>query len=282
MSQHQPHPPVQHDPQVGPATMARLVLRYRPAADVLIGVIDLPVTAHSTDTVETPDADTRLCWRIDSEGPLAGQSVLQSFEVIHAHTRWQHHSDTVLPIGLYEVGKQFTEHEHQQHLALPLAARYTARIESSLTVPLSALRREHTLAKPAAPGTRRDAVRVARTLDRVADALEASFLTGTLHDQHPARDSIEHQRTVTFCSLLRELGGAIADHHPLPAPGSSAIARQALLGGIPLGNPERDTLRVALTDIDRADRWGLVAAALEQLTSSLIATSTPTKGTPLD
>lgn len=278
MNQHQPHPPAQHDPQVGPATTARLVLRYRPAADVLIGAIELPTTANGTERVEQPDADTRLYWRDVNDGPLTGQAVLQSFEIIHAHTRWQQHRGPALPAVLCEAGRQFTDHEHHQHLGLPLAARYTARTESTLTVPLHALTRVPSTEEPLEQGSRRDAVRVARALDRFAEALEAQ----QSRSGSPRTGSLEHQRTITFCSSVRELGAAILHHHTLAAPGNSAAARSALRGGVPLGSPDRDTLRLALTDIDRPDRWGLVAAAVEQLTTSLARPSKSPKGTPLD
>jgi hypothetical protein len=149
-----------------------------------------------------------------------------------------------------------------------------SRIESTAEVAVSTLLRNPRAPRDTQAGSQQDALRVARSLDQLADVLVAV----------PGRPvgTLEHERTAAFCELLRELGAALADHDALPAPGTSAATRQALRGGLPLTNHERRALRIALTNVDHADRWVLVAAALEQLARSIAHQPHHPEGPTLD
>jgi hypothetical protein len=277
VSPHQTNPAVPPLPQDDAAT-ARLVLRYRPSADVLLGVVQYPpptgaVADDFHDVIETPNADVRVTWRSTGSGTPNHPLLLSSFEIIHAHSGWDAGAQTLLPVAVREIAHRFIEGHHAASTAAsnPLE-QLRARVESTTPVTVSTLSRNaghhHVRA-----GTQQDALQVARALDHLADALAAAQGTP---------GSLESERTVEFSELLRELGAALADHDALPAPGTSAATRQALRGGLPLTNQERRALLVALTDIDHADRWVLVANALEQLATSLTPSPNHGAGTSID
>ena len=272
--------------------MARLLLRYRPDADVLLGAVEVTGTAsggpddvHGRRLSNTPDADTQLTWNLATSGPFAGTPVLHSFEVIHALSRWHADRLAILPQAVAEVCYRFaSEHREAHHdAALPGTAAVNAlhsRVSSEAQLPITELLGSSKQHAAARPGLQRDALHVARALERLPSAIETAFATRQLTEHESRTGSNEHDRVVAFCALARELASTLADHQALPAPGTSAATRQALRGGLPIGDRERTALLTALTDIDQPDRWALVAAALDHLASSIQNTHQP-KGPPL-
>lgn len=301
MKQQRPMHPISNAPSALSGTAAatdtaRLALRYRPHSDVLIGVVEHSdaapadaARAASSESVEVLDADARLVWNVPAHGPHAGQPTLASFELVHALARWD--AD-----GLPMLARPIAEacvHEAQRHLAtLHLEANPLARIgyrgDSTITVLRSELTRAADAPRPSPPGTQVNALRVARALESFADGLEqasARTALGRFHDEqgdeyagqldadraHADTHHLEQDRTLAMCDIARELASTLADHDALPAPGTSAAARQALAGGLPLGFGERAALRAALTHVDQADAWPAVAAAVQSIADALHA-----------
>ena len=268
--------------------MARLLLRYRPDADVLLGVVEVTDTAsggpdavNNRRLTDTPDADTRLTWNLAASGPFADTPVLHSFEVIHALSRWQADGLAVLPRAVADICHQFaSEHREGALSDSPTISALNSRVTSEARLAITELIGNNEQRAAARPGRQRDALHVARSLERLSGAIETAFSTRRLTEHETQTGSNEHNRVVAFCALARELASTLADHEALPAPGTSAATRQALRGGLPIGDRERTALLTALTDIDQPDRWALVAAALDHLASSIHNTHHP-KGPPL-
>ena len=255
------------------AATACLLLRYRPDADVLLGVVEVTDTASGgPDAVndrrlsDTPDADTRLTWNLAASGQFANTPVLHSFEVIHALSRWQADGLDVLPRAVADICHRFTNEHREGPLSdTPTISALHSRVASEVQLPMTELLSTNEPRTSVRSGLQRDALHVARSLERLSGAIETAFSTRRLTDHEARTGSNEHNRVVAFCALARELASTLADHEALPAPGTSAATRQALRGGLPIGDRERAALLTALTDIDQPDRWALVAAALDHL-----------------
>lgn len=254
-------------PDTDAAVAAQVSLRYRPGADVLLGVVSYgdDVTHESAaETVERPDADTRLVWRIPSAGSFAGETLLTSFEVIHARARWDIDELAVLPRALAVAGYSTMAEGTAAYSRLETSIdRLRYRTEHTLEFPVRALRppaRGVRADSPDLAGSHRNALGVARALERLADALRRTT----------APDPVAHQRITRFCLLADELGGVLADAKtPIAAPNTSAALRAELRGGLPLARSERAVLRDALMQIDSPAQWPQVAAQLLRVAGAL-------------
>lgn len=294
MSQHslpqqQPNSSEQAASRVAPA-LARLSLRYRPLADVLIGTVEQPAPDasgnHADEVVEVLDADTRLTWSVVSAGPRAGTAMLTAFELMHARTRWEADGLPMLHASLAAR----CMHEADQHAAAiqhetDLLTRMSYRGKTALELPLEWFRRSALAPVPAVPGKQVDALHVARALEALADGIEVAVARTprpTFHDEHGQEyaaeldaDDTVRRRVIGILHATRELASTLADHEALPAPGASAAARQALRGGLPLSFRERQALMQALTDVDHAAQWPAVARTIQSIADAL--TKTPTR-----
>jgi len=273
-------------PDTDAAVAAQVSLRYRPGADVLLGVVTYgdDVTHESAaETVERPDADTRLVWRIPSAGSFAGETLLTSFEVIHARARWDVDELAVLPRALAVAGYSTMAEGATAYSRLETSVdRLRYRTEHTLELPVRALRHprseitENTSYRYASrtAGSHQDALGVARALERLAGALRRT---------EPPVDPVAQQRLVRFCLLADELAGAVANADtPMAAPATSAALRAELRGGLPLARSERAALRAALADIDDPQRWSSVAEQLLRAARALDDSSEPQGQPPRD
>lgn len=283
---------------------ARVVLRYLPASDVLSGVIELGTLAADQSTVESPNADTHLEWRqgIEINGPL-----LSAFQLVHASALLESDHAPDLPTMVLDLARQLIRSgrgalrpgasaiEQLQarattESALPLAqllrprstgvtdAMQSRPLPSATSAPRAlrmpallppSARAEHSddstmLAPPATASVdihpaRRDAMALAAALREFATA------TALLND----RDDDLH-RTDTLVRLLRELASVLADGDGHTAsPGTTAAARRAIRGGLPLGDTERRRLRWALHAVDERSAWDDAAIELQSLADDL-------------
>jgi hypothetical protein len=125
-------------------------------------------------------------------------------------------------------------------------------------------------------GTQESALQVARSLESLADSMEAaasSVSRARFHDSSGAEYvedlALEEQRVNRFTSLARELACTLADHDALPAPGTSAAVRRTVRGGLPLAPRERHSLLETLRIVDDAQRWPTVVERLNTLARAL-------------
>lgn len=288
----QPAPsPVADGTPVPVGEVARLALRYRPLADVLIGMVDPdhPPDDHRANSgavvstrAEALDADARLVWSAPEDGETDARSeTLHSFELVHARTRWEAHGLTMLHPGLAEACiAEVRRHTAEMEQQPDAGARLTYRGQSTIELPRVWLARTATTASASKPGSQAHALQVARALEAFADGIEyalAHAAPTVFHDEygnHYAGElDIERtiaERAITMCSAARELACAIADHDALPAPGTSAAARRAVRGGLPLTAGERRQLLQALSDIDDPSIWPDVASSIQSIAHALL------------
>lgn len=243
-------------------TIARLVLRYRSGSDVLTGMVEVDThTRLALESItEQPDTDTTLSWQ--RFGPA---ELLHDFQVVHALSRWQSDQLTMLPRAVAHEAHALivSASEHALEFDSPLA-RLQARVEHRVDLPLTAFERDLGERTMVERGNVEHAQLVATSLRSLATALEAS-LTEHDHDEF----TLEAERTFTFCRLIEELAGSLADGDGLPACGTSAAARAAVRGGLPISQSERDTIRLALTTIDEPSAWLGVSRLLDTITRHL-------------
>lgn len=243
---------------------ALLRLRYRPNSDVLSGEVVLPFEASGDDEIrESPDADTHLVWWRQRSQRI---ELLRSFHVVHASSRLAD-DPGVLPSVVAE---------HALHLIRQvqldtepggdLLALVQARAEAEVQVPQAGLARpEHELLPPDTWAVARaDIDTLVATLARLADLLSDAPTTGGL----------EAGRTLALVRLLRELGSVIRTTRGRTSPGTTAAARRAVRGGVPLTSGERRLLKQALAQLDSQRTWPEARAILQQLADSVAGTGT--------
>lgn len=261
---------------------AVLRFSYRPAADLLIGTVELSEAARSSESAnwvwtaqsEQPDADTSLVWhtvtpRLSNDDTSTDDppSVLASFEIVHAMARYEADTLSMLP---RDVASAFASVARCDRAAIaecsdPLARiRYRGNHEFSLS--LAALSRTEAVDTQSIPGLQRDALALARSIDRFADAFED--LAVVHHTEYPA--------VTRWCMLARELSSTLSERHAMPAPGTSAAVRQALRSGIPCRAESLDALRRTFELVDYPASWLEVADILDRFTHALTASGTTT------
>lgn len=233
-------------------------LRYRPAADVLSGQVVYPFSVSVDDVIdESPDADTQLSW---APAPDGGE-VLADFQIVHASAR----------ASLEDVGLPATVARHADGLVdrgsrlltddTDVAARIRTRAEVEVQVPVDDLRRAPT--DLMAPGHwvvgRTEVQAVGDALDRLAERLY----------HVPTRGEREAERTLHLARLLREVASVVRTTQGRTTPGTTAAARRACRGGVPLTAGEMRDLRQALVDLDDQHTWKQAAAALDRLSHAV-------------
>lgn len=277
---------------------ARLSLRYRPVADVLIGVIEPTILDEGlVESVEVLDADARLVWNVASSGPFANTPMLASFELMHALSRWEADGLSMLSANVADACMQAArQHAAAVQQATDPRFRLGYRGQDTLEFPLTSFARSSAAPAARAQGSQVDALHVARALESFADGIEAAEAAverPLFHDDHgnefvgeldhSAGDGdtgVESGRATAIANAARELACALADHDARPAPGTSAAMRRTLRGGLPLGFSERRVLLQALTDVDHASNWPAVASAINSIATALHATAVPPDPTP--
>lgn len=254
-------------------------LSYRPAADLLVGTVQLPALQHSADSAnwawsarsEQPDADTSLVWHAlassaadtthqhPSDDPHRAV-VLASFEIVHAMARYESDTLPMLPRDLAASVAGFAR-EHQAAVASTTdiieRIRYCGRDE--LTMPLAALLQTEAVDTQAIPGIQREALQLARSIDRFAEAFGQLELI----------DDTEYPSVTRWCILARELACTLSERDAMPAPGSSAAVRRALRTGIPCRAETLEAIRRTFELIDDPARWVEASEILDRFTRAL-------------
>ncbi|MSY13741.1 MAG: hypothetical protein F2673_11490, partial [Actinobacteria bacterium] len=182
------------------AATACLLLRYRPDADVLVGIVEVTGTGFGgPDGVserrlsDTPDADTRLTWNLAASGPFANTPVLHSFEVIHALSRWQADRLAVLPRAVADICHRFTNEHREGPLSdTPTISALHSRVASEVQLPMTELLSTNEPRTSVRSGLQRDALHVARSLERLSGAIETAFSTRRLTEHEARTGSNEH------------------------------------------------------------------------------------------
>ena len=241
---------------------ARVRLRYRPAADVLSGHIDLGALGDGATVTESPDADTTLIWSAaaDEQGGVA--HYVSSFQFVHAAARLND-GELPLPDGLEPTILSLiaTAHQAIDGVDNPVS-RVRALAEASTDLPLEALRRTKRPDRPPGNGApdRRRAAQVSTSLSRLADAV---------HHRAPVGDDLEALHTDRFSRLLRELSSTISHGHGRTAPGTSAATRAAACDRVLFTDGELEMLHLALGDVDDPHTWQRATRSLDRLVLSL-------------
>lgn len=237
------------------STTARVTLRYRPAADVLSGLIHLgDVGATRTDT---PDADTSVVWAQVTDGQFVGDHLV-SFQIVFAAARLEHGSLPLPPALLPTIESLVTTAQHAlDGLADPMAA-FRAKADATTELPLHSLRLAtlHHLAGPTERGDRRHAAELSHALSRLADAVHLRVPV----DEVPAAMETDH-----LSRMLNELSTSLRQHHGSTAPGTTAATRSAVRQTSTLSARERDGLETAMDALDDRDRWADASDTLQQL-----------------
>ena len=247
-------------------TSARVLLRYRPGADVLTGTVTVPAPADASgrdvdEVVETPDADTTLTWR---------DGVLSSFQLVFAAARTGQ-GPLPIPAALWPTADTLIVTAlHAVDEVADLGARMRARAEATCEVPVEALARPAPadVSGPArSPGSphqlalnRRAAERLSRSLSRLADAV---------HTRVPVDDDVEALHTDHLARLLRELSTTL-ELHDTTAPGATAATRVAARAGETLKPAELELLETALAELDDPAEWIHAGESLDQLVTVLV------------
>ena len=236
---------------------ARVVLRYRPGADVLTGSVYVPGGDEAADeSVDTPDADTTLTWR---------GGLLASFQLVFAAARTGQ-GPLPIPAALWPAADSLIVTAlHAVDEVADLGARMRARAEATCEVPVEALARPAPADAPgaaSAPGSphqraldRRATERLSRSLSQLADAV---------HTRVPVDDDVEALHTDHLARLLRELSTTL-HLHDTTAPGATAATRVAARAGEALRPAELELLEVALAELDDPTTWTHAGDSLEQL-----------------
>lgn len=244
------------------ARHARVRLRYRPASDVLSGEIELGTLAADERIVESTDADLHLEWRprLDADGLL-----LSAFQIVHASALVHGAAVQRLPAHVVDLARQLVRSGAgalRPGASTIEQVQARADAEAHLTVPQ--LLRPATSPDPrgttpsTAPADAGQAHQLAAAIEHVATAIER--LPGAGDDLH---------RTDEFVRLARELASVLRDHPGTTSPGTSAAARRAARGGLPLCATERSRLRRALDAVDDTSSWARAVDALTALAADL-------------
>lgn len=233
---------------------APVTLRYRPAADVLSGVIHLgEVGALRTDS---PDADTAVEWAEVADG----HQLLHRVQFVFAAARFAE-GRLPLPAALQPVVESLiTTAHHALHEVDDPLARARAVANATTTVPHAQLHRTAlpALCGTAAPATGQAAA-VSRSLRQVAEAV---------HRSH-ADDTTDH-----LARLLRELGSTVGHPRGLAAPGTSAATAAAARATPTLTAEQRHHFHDALEQLLAPANWPAADRTLQHLLTTL---ETPTR-----
>lgn len=234
------------------ASTSRLELRYQPNSDLLVGRVERPLADHH-DTIEQPDADLSL-----SYATVGDETMLTSFRMLHASRRLDVGDVTDLHPNVLRVASELVTDSlaHVEHDdASAVVAHRTVTI---VDVDVADLRRRRAPLDTSGldPLAAR---RVAHAVSRVAAAIEQLPTPAT---------TLESRRHAHLVVTLQELASALDDGAGRTAPGSSAAARDAVRGGLPLSRNEQIQLREALVLIDDAMRWPAAIAAFDDLVRS--------------
>ena len=266
---------------------ARVHLRYRPASDVLSGDIELS-TIHAAGTgegahavastrsiAEAPDADSHLEWQRADDDP--DTEYLTAFHIVHASARLDAGTmPTLPPVLLSVVTDLVASGVRTLSESTSALARVQAKVEVVLHLP------PHDLVRPGA-AARTDEVLIVPpswSVDRAQlSAVGASLqrlatVVQSLATSVPEREA---RRTDQLVRLLRELASVLSQGRGAVAPGTSAAARRAVRGGLPLTASERSTLRAALTQLDTTTSWAQAIDAVNALASTLEGSPDPTR-----
>lgn len=243
---------------------ARLSLRYRPGSDVLSGEIDLgPREAELVS--HSPDTDSSIVWSRSADSLESRDDLLSSFRLVHASARWKTDSLHLLPTAVGDLARDLMSSGSLYSVADSSSLdRVRAQWKRTAELPHEALRRRPP-ASDTPSGTVGEAGPLATALVRLADSVgERSSYT--------EREAL---RSDHLTHALRELASVIASGEGKPAPGTSAAARSAVRGGIPLTVNEQRKLRNALVLIDTPSNWATVRDDIDQVSSAL---ATPPPG----
>lgn len=268
------------------AVDALVRMRYRPSGDVLVGQVELPgadllmvdqATSTATaiehrhdDRVEHVDADTTRTWRLITEGPERGRSMLMGFQVLGAATRLRTERAVladVLPAPVARAASDMIVAAVAAADRLGADERARARAEAVVPVPLVELLEPPEPAAHASPSSSRSADlgstrALAGALTHLADAIQAELV------RLPVRSAAPADPGAVCIDALRSLASIISRHRQ-PAPGAAALATEAVRGGLPLSGSERALVRRALTDVDDIELWRESARSLERLAAAL-------------
>lgn len=264
---------------------ARVHLRYRPASDVLSGDIELS-TIHAAGTgqgthavastrsiAEAPDADSHLEWQRADDDP--DTEYLAAFHIVHASARLDSGTMPSLPPALMSLAADLVASGLRTlNDSTSALARVQAKVEVVLQLPPRDLvRPRHTstsnesddageplIVPPSWSVDRSQLAAVGTSLQRLATVLHT--LTASVPDR-------EARRTEQLTQLLRELASVLSQGRGAVAPGTTAAARRAIRGGLPLTTTERSMLRTALGQLDTTTSWSQAISAINELASGL-------------
>lgn len=245
-------------------TTARLSLRYRPGSDVLSGDIDIDPTG-TEQISDSPDTDSVIVWSRSATTSDSASDVLSSFQLVHASARSNSDSLEFLPATVSRLALALMASESPPSLnQASTLERVRALWQTTADLPIDSLRRPHDSTRSATgqspPGTVREARALSAALVHLAAAVdERSVKAGE-------REAL---RSDQLARSLRELASVIFNGGGQAAPGTSAAARAAIRGGIPLTANEQSKLRTALTDIDTPSAWRSVRQSIERISAAL-------------
>jgi len=268
---------------------ARVHLRYRPASDVLSGDIELS-TIHAAGTdqgahavastrslAEAPDVDSHLEWHCADDDP--DTEYLTAFHIVHASARLEAGTMPTLPPSLLTLAADLVASGVRTlNDSTSALARVQAKVEVVLHLPPHDLVRPRAAAHP--EGANRDdealIVPPSWSVDRAQLAAVGGSLqrlASALHSLSASVPDREARRTDQLTRLLRELASVLSHGRGAVAPGTTAAARRAVRGGLPLTATERSTLRAALSQLDTTTSWPLAIDAVNDLASTLEGTA---------
>ena len=255
-------------------TTVSLRLSYRPSSDLLIGQVDLGALAeesdtHTSDHTETPDADSKIVWRTLAVKPESDAPVLTSFAVVHAMARYEADTLRMLPRDIAALAAEFGRTHRALAEACPnTLERVRYRGTTEMSVHLASLMRSEAEESQSIPGLQREALAVARAIDRFSDAIVLVMA------QHPES---EPPALVRFRGLARELACTLSERNAMPAPGTSAAVRQALRSGTPFRAETLQVLSNTFSLIDDPARWIEVADRLNRFSHSMTQSLHPSR-----
>lgn len=255
-------------------TTVSLRLTYRPMSDLLIGQVDLGAlsddsVAHTNDHTEAPDADSELVWQWLPASAETDAPVLTSFAVVHAMARYEADTLRMLPRDIAALAAEFGRTHQAIAEACPNTlerVRYRGITEAS--VRLASLQRSEAQESQTIPGLQREALAVARAIDRFTDAI-ALVMAQHADSEPPA--------LVRFRGLARELACTLSERNAMPAPSTSAAVRQALRSGTPFRAETLQVLSDTFSLIDDPARWIEVADRLNRFSHSMTQSLHPSR-----
>lgn len=226
------------------STTARVLLRYRPGADVLSGELQLDHLTDAPVVTDRPDGDATFRWSVDVDG----RQFLSSFHLVHASARCNNGA-LLLPVPLESrvLLLMNTARSALDTVTDPLA-RTRARADADFRIPVECVERSLV---PVAPmrsrrGRPPDAAAVSHELQRLAETVEVR----AVGDSAPEAANTQH-----FIRLLKELSSTLDLGDGRTAPGTSSATRAAMVRGVHLSVVERDRLHRALVALDDPASW---------------------------